>query len=164
MRRISHPAYFPGQIELGGLPTGAEVLTLDGALPVEHLTIGDRVITRTAGATRLVDLSVDTVTEHAVEITGGALGKMDPDATLILPASQVILLRDWRARVMFGQPQVAVPVGVLVDHGFIRDLGEREMRLHRLIFERDHVIYASGLELCCAPRSKAVGVRLRTAA
>lgn len=130
-----------------GLPRGMQVMTLDGALPVEHLVTGDRIVTRKAGMARLAGLRIDKVRTLAVEIRGGALGNMDPDAVLVLPAAQAVLLRDWRAKVMFGQPQVSVPVGMLVDHGFIRDLGEVELTLHRLIFDRDEIVYAEGLEL-----------------
>ncbi len=144
--------YFPGQIELGGLPTGTLLRTLDGEIPVEFVTPGDRIVTRNAGSVALLAVHVDTVEEHAVEITGGALGDVPLDQSLILPASQQVLLRDWRAQVMGGQPQVVVPVGYLVDHGLILDLGEREVTLHRLIFARDQVIYAGGLELMSAPR------------
>ncbi len=134
-----------------GLPSGMRVMTLDGALPVEHLVPGDRIVTRKAGSARLVDHHVDRVRTDAVEIRGGAFGTMEPEAVLVLPAAQAVLLRDWLAKVKFGQPQVSVPVGMLADLGFIRDLGEVEMTLHRLIFERAEIIYAEGLELASSP-------------
>lgn len=134
-----------------GLPSGMRVMTLDGALPVEHLVPGDRIVTRKAGMARLTDHHVGTVRTEAVEIRGGAFGTMEPDAVVMLPAAQVVLLRDWRAKVMFGQPQASVPAGMLVDLDFIRDLGEVEMVLHRLIFDRAEIIYAEGLELASGP-------------
>ena len=139
-----------------GLTQGMRVMTLDGELPVEHLVTGDRVVTRRAGSARLTGHRIDRMRLPAVEIRGAALGHMAPDAVLTLPASQMILLRDWRARVMFGQPQVAVPVGLLVDHGFICDLGEVDLVLHRLEFDRAEVVYAEGLELLSAPPREAL--------
>ena len=139
-----------------GLPQGMQVLTLDGALPVEHLVSGDRIVTRRDGSARLTGHVMERVRTHAVEVRGGALGNMDPDDVLVLPAGQMILLRDWRARIMFGQPQATIAVGALVDHGFIRDLGEVELTLHRLIFERAEVIYAQGLELLSAAPRRAM--------
>ena len=78
-------------------------------------------------------------------------GFPEPDAVLVLPAAQVVLLRDWRAKVMFGQPQVSVPVGALLELGLIRGLGEVEMVLHRLIFDRAEIVYAEGLKLASSP-------------
>lgn len=143
--------FISGQIELGGIVTGTEIRTLDGDLPIEFLNPGDRVITRNGGATRLMAIERDTVFEKAVEVTASAMNRDVPDRRLILPASQPVLLRDWRAKVMFGQPQAVAPVGALIDHGFILDLGEQELDLHRLIFERDQVIYAGGMELTSEP-------------
>jgi len=143
-----------------GLPSGMRVMTLDGALPVEHLVPGDRIVTRKVGMARLVDHKVDHVRTEAVEIRGGAFGTMEPDAVVMLPAAQAVLLRGWRAKVMFGQPQASVPAGLLVDLELIFDLGKVEMVLHRLIFERDEIVYAEGLELASGPAR----LRLRPAA
>ena len=143
--------FISGQIDLGGIVRGTTVRTADGDIPVEHLSPGDRVITRNSGAAPLMALEIDTVTEQAVEFTAGSMNVDCPAQSLILPSSQPVLLRDWRAKVMFGQPQAVTPAGLLVDHGFILDLGERDLALYRLIFERDQVIYAGGLELTSAP-------------
>lgn len=143
--------FISGQIELGGITTGTSVRTLDGDLPIEFLSPGDRVITRNSGAVRLVAIERDNILEKAVRFQPGSIGSDLPEDGLILPASQPVLLRDWRAKVMFGQPQAVAPAGALIDHGFILDLGERELDLHRLIFERDQVIYAGGLELTSEP-------------
>ncbi|WP_050929995.1 Hint domain-containing protein [Aestuariivita boseongensis] len=143
--------FISGQIELGGIVTGTTIRTLDGDLPVEFLQPGDRVITRNSGAARLIAIERDMVLEKAVEFTPGAMGRDAPEASLILPASQPVLMRDWRAKVMFRQPQAVAPAGVLVDHGFILDRGEQELDLHRLIFERDQIVYAGGLELTSEP-------------
>jgi len=140
-----------GRSGRGGLPAGTIVLTLEGEIPVEFLAPGDRIVARNCGSARLEDVEAVHVTEHCVEIAAGSLGDTRPETELILPASQPVLLRDWRARALFGQPQAVAPIGALVDHGFVRDLGERELTLHRLIFARDQVIYAGGLEVMSAP-------------
>ncbi len=143
--------FISGQIELGGIVAGTLVHSLDGDLPAEYLSPGDRIITRNSGAAQLVAIERDTVLEKAVEFLPGAMGHDTPSDGVILPASQPVLLRDWRAKVMFGQPQAVAPAGVLVDHGFILDKGERELDLVRLIFARDQVIYAGGLEITSEP-------------
>ena len=143
--------FITGQIDLGGIVLGTIVRTADGEIPVEYLEPGDRVITRNSGAAPVMAIEHDTVIEQAVEFTVGAMDRDCPANSLIIPASQPVLLRDWRAQVMFGQPQAVTPAGMLVDHGIILDRGEQEMTLFRLIFERDQVIYAGGLELTSAP-------------
>jgi len=48
-----------------GLPLGTEVMTADGALPVEYLEPGDRVVTRT-GMRRLK--TIDTPAPHRFKL------------------------------------------------------------------------------------------------
>ncbi len=143
--------FISGQIELGGILTGTKIRTPGGETPVEDLSPGDLVMTRNSGPTQLIATEWDFVLEQAVEFSAEALGRDMPESGVTLPVSQPVLLRDWRASVMFGQPQAAAPAGLLVDHGFILDRGELELTLHRLIFERDQVIYADGLELTSEP-------------
>ena len=132
---------------MGGLAAGTVVLTMEGEMPVEYLSAGDRIITRDAGMVRLEAMTFETVTVRAVSIAAGSLGDMRPDCDLVLPADQAVLVRDWRAKAMRGAGQTMIPAGDLVDGEFIRDLGDVELQLIRLHFARPHVIYAGGLEL-----------------
>ncbi|MEZ5716369.1 MAG: hypothetical protein R3D85_15150 [Paracoccaceae bacterium] len=70
---------------------------------------------------------------------------------MILPAAQPVLLRDWRARALFGQDQALCPVGRLVDGEFIRTAGRRRLDLIRLGFQSQHILYVDGMELACTP-------------
>jgi hypothetical protein len=130
---------------------GTTVLTLAGALPIEHLYPGDKLITR-HGARALQ--AIDRVTLPAgmaiVELTKNALGGR-PDQDLWLPAAQRVLIRDWRAKALYGQAQACVPVGQLADGEFIR-LGAltQEVTGFALRFGRPEVFYANGLELASA--------------
>ncbi|NKX44836.1 hypothetical protein HCU73_09555 [Roseibacterium sp. KMU-115] len=140
-----------GQASPVALAPGSTVLTLDGALPVEHLYAGDRLVTR-HGARALV--AIDRVTLPAgtpiVEMTRNALGGR-PDRDVWLPAAQRVLIRDWRAKALYGQAQACVPAGQLVDGEFIR-LAELEAEVtgFALRFGRPEVLYADGLELASA--------------
>ncbi|MBF9060131.1 hypothetical protein HKCCSP123_13170 [Rhodobacterales bacterium HKCCSP123] len=133
------------------LAPASMILTLDGTLPVEHLYPGDKVITR-HGARALVGL--DRVTLAAgtpiVEVTRNALGGR-PDRDVWLPASQRILIRDWRAKALYGQAQVCVPAGQLVDGDYVRLARlDRDVTCFALRFGRPEVLYADGLELASA--------------
>jgi hypothetical protein len=134
-----------------GVPAGTGILTLDGSLPVEHLTPGDRVITR-RGAMRLLAVSVTVVRDAAMmRIAPGALGHDRPDRPLHLPARQPVLLRDWRAPALFGMGQAMVPAARLADGAFVAPVTLPEVRLFALHFDAAEVIYADGVELGCDP-------------
>ncbi len=128
---------------------GTPVLTLDGALPVEYLQPGDRILTR-AGARRLVQVAVSVVRNaRVVRIAHGTLGVDCPTEDVTVSAAQQILVRDWRAKAMFGQPQAMIAAARLADGEYIRAETLPEARFFTLTFENDAVIYAGGLELAC---------------
>jgi len=132
-----------------GVASGTPVLTLDGALPVEFLTIGDRVLTR-AGVRRLQGIVI-TVVQNArvVRIAQDTLGINRPEADLIVTPDQPILIRDWRAKALYGSATALVPASRLADGEYIRSEVLAEVRLYSLHFAEDAVIYAGGLELAC---------------
>ncbi|WP_240484735.1 Hint domain-containing protein [Pseudoponticoccus marisrubri] len=127
------------------------MLTLDGALPVEFLEPGDRVITRDQGASTLRAVARRQIACRMIEIRGGSLGHTRPGRDIRVPAEQRVLIRDWRARALFGRPQALVPAARLVDGSFVRDLGMRQVDLVALRFDAPHILYADGLELASAP-------------
>jgi hypothetical protein len=141
-----------------GLATGpaalapdSRILTLDGALPAEHLFPGDRVITR-HGARALADIVRVTLAAGTVivEVTRDALGGR-PERDVWLPAAQRILIRDWRAAAIYGQAQACVPAGQLADGDYIRLARlSRDVTGLALRFGRPEVVYADGLELASA--------------
>jgi hypothetical protein len=135
------------------IAAGTTVLTLDGALPVEHLYPGDKIITR-HGARALS--AIDRVTLPAgtpiVAITKHALGGR-PERDLWLPATQPILIRDWRAQALYGQKQICIAVGQLADGEFLRhETLDEAATGFALNFGRPEVFYADGLELASADR------------
>lgn len=130
-----------------GLIGGTVVLTADGERLVDSLSPGDRIITRDTGLARIDEVSRLRRLTRLITFAAGSLGDTRPDQETTLPATQPILIRDWRARAMFGRKQALVQAGALVDGEFIRDLGRREVVLHQVHFDRPHVIYAGGLEL-----------------
>lgn len=132
------------------LTTDTVVLTLDGALPVQYLSPGDRIITRDSGAATLTAIHRRKLRLKLVAIRAGALGHARPDRDTILPATQEILVRDWRARSMFGAERALVPAHALVDGGVIRVIGTREVSVVGLCFDAPHILYADGLELASA--------------
>lgn len=141
-----------------GLVAGSILLTADGEIPVEYLSPGDRIITRNAGLVPLRAVESIRVTEEAVKIAAGSLGDTKPTHHVMLPAAQMVLIRDWRAQALRGASQAVMPAGCLIDDEFITSLGMREMTLVRLGFDAPYVIYADGLELSVPAMTKATAV------
>lgn len=138
----------PPPLSHAALPPGTEILSLAGALPIEALYPGDRVITRNAGAQPLQRIIRHSVPADMrfVAIRQDALGGK-PTRDLLLPADHRILLRDWRAQALFGTAAARVPLSRLVDGEFLRWSDARPDALLSLHFAREHVIYADGLEV-----------------
>jgi hypothetical protein len=149
MAQASSSAVAPTLTSLMAVVTGTPILTLNGELPVEMLQPGDRILTR-AGARRLKQVEVTVVRNaRVIRISQDTLGVDCPTEDLTVSAGQAILIRDWRAKAMFGKPQAMVPAARLADGAYIRAETLAEARFFSLSFEEDAVIYAGGLELAC---------------
>lgn len=138
------------------LSPGCVVLTLEGALPIEALYPGDQIITRDAGAQPLVDIQrhalPDEIRQDDRDILFVAKDALDgrPDCNMLLPESQHIYLRDWRAQAHCGTPAARVAMRRLIDGEYIKPSKTRPKALISLHFAYPHIIYADGLELFSA--------------
>lgn len=131
------------------MAAGTPVLTLDGELPVEYLQPGDRVLTR-AGARRVKQVQVTLVQNaRVIRIAHSTLGVDRPLHDVTVSAAQQILIRDWRAKAVFGTTTAMIDAARLADGEYIRAETVAEARFFTLSFEEDAVIYAGGLELVC---------------
>ncbi|QEW20173.1 hypothetical protein LA6_002367 [Marinibacterium anthonyi] len=110
------------------LPVGTEIWTRDGAIPVEFLVPGDRIVTRNGGYGRVVRVEATRAVLRMMRIPAHALAPQRPDRDVILPARQMLLMRG-------ASPPVA------------EDLGLHLTTLIALHLDRPDVIYASGLEI-----------------
>jgi len=136
-------------LTLQGLTAGTDVLTAEGALAVEHVSAGDRIVTR-SGLRSLRAVSVRIVRCAAMVCIGvDTLGVGRPDRETLVPAGQHLMIRDWRATAMFGKPHAMIPAVRLVDGRLIRAAAQTDVRLFSLYFDGPEVIYAGGLELGC---------------
>jgi len=145
--RTASARHVSPQSAANGLLSTSEVFTLDGCLPVSHLCVGDRIISRNQGVARLLGLRVHKQNRRLVSIAPGTLGNQRPNMHTTLCAEQEILLRDWRARALFNAEQALVPVARLIDGCFVRDTGVHSVCVVELQFETPQIIYADGLEL-----------------
>ena len=145
------PGLFPGPTVINthhpavGLPLGGVVLTSDGALPIEYLSPGDRVISRDTGYVRLLDLWPVSACAPAVRVHAGVLKRAGHKAPVVLPASY---------RVRLPGSSELIELAHLVDGQRVTDLGIRPMSLLCPIFDAAAVIYVSGLMLHVPAQTK----------
>lgn len=132
-----------------GFARGTTVLTLDGEIPVEFLNTGDRIITRD-GARTLRRIAMTKVSGTVVRIGISTLGHDRPADCVLVGRDQGILIRDWRAKALYGAAQVMIPASRMADGELIRYEVVQDMALFTLGFDAPVVIYAGGLELACA--------------
>jgi len=130
-----------------GLFGGTIVLTLDGEMPVEHLTPGDRIITRDTGVATLRGITAAVRKLAPVRIKAGSLGHTRPDRDIALPPATRLHIRDWRAEALFGTPTAMVAAGRLIDGEFIAQAEPQKITVYRLAFDGGHIVYADGLEV-----------------
>ncbi len=136
-------------IQATGLFAHSIILTLAGEQNIGDVKVGDRVITRDSGAAVVRHVRRRTITCDTVTIQAGSLGDKRPDCDTVLPAGQPVLIRDWRAKALFGNRQALVAVDRLIDGEFIRRAASSEMTVIELAFDRAHVLYVDGLEVAC---------------
>jgi len=133
-----------------GVPAGTEILTVDGALPVEFLSAGDRIISRDSGFVRVRKVRHDLCGGDWVVIRTGAFGPGKPAADLSLPAGQRVLLRGDLAMALFDQQQVLAPLSKLVGRPQFAICDGGPPQVFSIWCGQPQVIYAGGVELATA--------------
>ena len=146
-----------------GLLQGTMLMTLDGEMPVEFVSIGDKLITRDTGISKVTHIQRSSREVHAIAFAAGSLGHTRPERDAQLAGDQMVLVRDWRARAMFNSERALVAARALVDNEFITDLGMVETTLFQIFCDGPHIIYADGLELGTADAARARGAVLHAA-
>ena len=133
-----------------GLLAGTLVRTLDGILPVEFLEPGDRVITR-SGARKVGSISVSRRRGlRMIRISASTQGHDRPEHDLVVAPGQPVVIRDWRARTLYGVQEAVIPAERLADGEFVLSEVIADAMLFTLRFAEHEVIWAEGLEIACA--------------
>ena len=140
IRRAARPV---ATTACGGIALGTEILTARGAVPVEALRPGDRVITREGGMRAI--RSIRPVEAATFRVAPDSLGLGRPERATRVAADQHLVLRDWRAAALFDTERALVPAARLQDDRQIVPSGRD--RVYRLDFGRPATIWANGLEL-----------------
>lgn len=146
-----------------GLIQGTVILTLDGEMPVEFLSVGDKLITRDSGMSKVVHIQRSTRPVHQIALSAGSLGHTRPERDALLAGDQMVLIRDWRARAMYNSDVALVAARSLLDGEFITDQGLVTTTLYQIFCDGPHILYADGLELSTADGARARGSVLHAA-
>lgn len=126
--------------------TGTSILTPNGEVKVEDLTVGDLVMTQDDGPQRL-----RWVGRRVVQ----AVGKMAPiriaqntfgqhRALMVSPLHR-ILIEDFQAELLFGEPQVLVAAKDLVNDKTVRPVEGGEVEYVHIMFDKHQVVFSEGL-------------------
>lgn len=84
---------------------------------------------------------------YPIKFQAGAMGDGQPSRNLSLSPQHGVLLRDWRAELLFGDHEVIVPAKHLVNDFSIRpDTDCHEVEYFHILLDEHHTIYAEGLE------------------
>ena len=103
-----------------------------------------------AGARRLTSVAVVARRQvDLVRLKASTMRHDRPEQDLLLSPGQPVIIRDWRARALYGVPVAAIPAARLADGEFVCVERHLNVRLFALRFDEDEVIYAEGLELAC---------------
>lgn len=137
------------------LPAGSRVLTSRGEAAIETLVPGDRVITRDHGMALVHDVIHTRVSPGTpmVMVPANAMGAARPERDIALPPDQPLVLRDWRARTIFGAHEARVAVARLVDGSVIRFTRTKGCEVYSLVLDRPSALYVDGLEIVSGSRS-----------
>ncbi len=125
---------------------GTLIETVAGPVPVEALMVGDLVITEDDGAQPIRWIGRRRVEAKGafapVRIARGALGN---SSDLIVSQQHRILLRDWRASLMFGESEVLVPARHLLNDTTIHLAPCGKVEYFHLLFDRHQILTSNGL-------------------
>lgn len=140
----------PHLLPCGGVPAGTNVLTSDGALPVEFLSAGDRIVSRDAGFVAVRGVGRDLWGGAWAMVRAGAFGPGMPEVDLPLPAPQQVLLRGDLAVAIAGQTQVLMPLSELLGQSGFQTCDIGPSHVFAICCGPLQVIYAGGVELSTA--------------
>ena len=124
---------------------GTMIMTPRGEVAIEDLEEGDMVLTRDRGAQPIRWIGSQTVEAKGklapVMIAEGALGN---DRDLRVSALHRMLITDWRAELMFGEPEVLAAAKHLVNGDTIYVEEGGEVEYFHMLFDNHEIVTANG--------------------
>lgn len=135
---------------------GTRIATATGAVPVEELREGDRILTKDNGPQELVWIGGRHISGarlyampelRPVRLRASALGVDVPDDELIVSPGHRIVVRGPAARRLFNEDEVLAAARDLVnDHSILIDRRLREVSYIHLMLDAHQIVFANGVE------------------
>ncbi|MEX0284628.1 MAG: Hint domain-containing protein [Paracoccaceae bacterium] len=135
---------------------GARILTPNGEVAVELLKQGDQVVCGDGTARDICwvgsrKLDSDALRENPklkpVNFQPNALGDGQPNREMQLSPQHRVLLRDWRAELLFGESEVLAPAHALMnDTTITRDHSCDPVEYFHILLDGHHTVFADGME------------------
>ncbi|QHQ33928.1 Hint domain-containing protein [Algicella marina] len=127
---------------------GTLITTPDGPVPVEDLAIGDAVTTLDEGPLPICWIGSNTVRARGslrpVCISAGALGPGAPSQDLIVSPRHRVVIRGWRAEVLFGQEEVLATAESLINDDTIRPVPDVDtIDYFHILFDTHQIILSN---------------------
>lgn len=128
---------------------GSMILTANGQRAVEDLAAGDEIVTLDKGCQpiRWIGSSKVAVTSSntPIRFKAGALGNGLPVADLLVSPCHRMLVKGWRAELLFGEREVLVSAQDLVNDDTIRPATEMtEVEYFHVLFDHHEIVFANG--------------------
>lgn len=133
--------------------TGTVIETEKGAIRVENLVVGDRVLTRDNGFQPISWLGMRqfSATELAenphlnpILLTTNALGGDRPQKDLIVSPNHRVLVDRSKTAIYFDEREVLVAAKHLLNHRSIRPIGTNGITYHHFLCEKHEVVLSNG--------------------
>lgn len=141
-----------------GLLSGAVILTVDGEMPVEYLSVGDQLITRDAGVSEVRHITSCTRAVRAIAFAKGCLGPGRPVLRTSVAADQLILLRGTQVPRRLQTERALITARSMIGARGVTDLGLQYRSLFQIFCTHPHIIYCDGFELSTGDGSNARGI------
>lgn len=126
---------------------GTLIEAVCGPIPIEALKVGDHVRTANDGMQQIRWIGSRTVAGLGafapIRIAAGAL---DNHRDLYVSPQHRMVIKDWRAQLMFGTDTVLVAAKHLVNGSTIKQVSCRDVTYYHLAFDAHQVIFAEGAE------------------
>ena len=126
--------------------SGTLIRTPTGDVPIETLSIGDKVSTLDNGARPISWIGKQTVPAQGnLAPISFAEGAIDNTRELLVSPQHRMLISDWRAELLFGESEVLVAAKHLVnDKDICRVIGGEVTYIH-IMFDQHEIVFAEGI-------------------
>ncbi len=129
---------------LTGIVGSTPLYTPGGAIPAEHLTPGDHILSRSRQTAILQEIHLRDLSDAMIRIAPDTLGRARPEAFTLLPPDQRILLRQGAG----ARREGIFAARDLVDGDTVKWYTPRSpVRVVQLVFDSALIVYAGGLEI-----------------